>query len=108
MLTTFDDDENVFEGIRAGALGYLLEAASGEELAAAVRTVARGGALIESSVARRVMAEFARLSSPSQGETKRLNDPLSERELEILKLLAQGLAKFLNLPFSQCPNLLIP
>jgi DNA-binding NarL/FixJ family response regulator len=92
ILTTFDDDEYVFEGIRAGALGYLLKAASGEELAAAVRTVANGGALIEPSVARRVMAEFARLSHPSQRETEKLLDPLSDRELDVLKLLAQGLA----------------
>lgn len=90
ILTTFDDDEYVFEGIRAGALGYLLKAASGEELAAAIRTVAKGGALIEPSVARRVMAEFARLSHPSERTQEKLLDPLSEREIEVLKLLAQG------------------
>jgi DNA-binding NarL/FixJ family response regulator len=90
ILTTFDDDEYVFEGIRAGALGYLLKAASGEELATAIRTVAKGGALIEPSVARRVMAEFARLSHPSEQTQAKLLDPLSEREIEILKLLAQG------------------
>jgi DNA-binding NarL/FixJ family response regulator len=92
ILTTFDDDEYVFEGIRAGALGYLLKAASGEELAAAIRTVAKGGALIEPSVARRVMAEFARLSHPSAQTQEKLIDPLSEREIEVLKLLAQGFA----------------
>lgn len=90
ILTTFDDDEYVFEGIRAGALGYLLKAASGEELATAIRTVAKGGALIEPSVARRVMAEFARLSHPSERAQERLLDPLSEREIDVLKLLAQG------------------
>jgi len=62
ILTTFDDDANVFEGLRAGALGYLLKDVSGADLAAAVRTVAGGGALIEPSVARRVFAEFARLA----------------------------------------------
>jgi DNA-binding NarL/FixJ family response regulator len=92
ILTTFDDDEYVFEGIRAGAMGYLLKAVSAEELSAAIRTVAKGGALIEPSVARRVMAEFARLSHPSEQAQEKLLDPLSERELEVLKLLAQGFA----------------
>ncbi|MCB0130569.1 MAG: response regulator transcription factor [Caldilineaceae bacterium] len=92
ILTTFDDDEYVFEGVRAGALGYMLKAASGEELADAVRTVAAGGGLIEPSVARRVMAEFARISRPSQERVESLLEPLSDRELDILKLLALGLA----------------
>jgi DNA-binding NarL/FixJ family response regulator len=92
ILTTFDDDEYVFEGIRAGALGYLLKAASAEELAAAIRTVAKGGALIEPSVVRRVMAEFARLSHPSEATQTKLLEPLSEREIEVLKFLAQGFA----------------
>ena len=92
ILTTFDDDEYVFEGVRAGALGYMLKAASGEELADAVRTVAAGGALIEPSVARRVMAEFARISRPSPERVETLLEPLSEREVDILKLLALGLA----------------
>ena len=61
ILTTFDDDANVFEGLRAGAVGYLLEGTfSGQELADAVRTVYKGGALIEPTVAKRVMVEFAR------------------------------------------------
>src|SRR5262245_59380684 len=51
ILTTFDDDANVFEGLRAGALGYLLKDVSGADLAHAIRTVMRGGALIEPSVA---------------------------------------------------------
>ncbi|MEZ4634435.1 MAG: response regulator transcription factor [Caldilineaceae bacterium] len=92
ILTTFDDDEYVFEGVRAGALGYMLKAASGEELADAVRTVAAGGGLIEPSVARRVMAEFARISRPSQERVESLLEPLSDRELDIHKLLALGLA----------------
>lgn len=89
ILTTFDDDEYVFEGIRAGALGYLLKAASGGEVAEAVRTVHRGGALIEPSVARKVMAEFARTPHPT-GDASKLVEPLSEREQEILHLLADG------------------
>jgi len=92
ILTTFDDDEYVFEGIRAGALGYLLKALSGEELADAIRTVAEGGALIEPSVARKVMAEFARTSHPSAQTAEKLIEPLSEREVDVLRLLANGLS----------------
>lgn len=92
ILTTFDDDEYVFDGIRAGALGYLLKALSGEELAEAIRTVAAGGALIEPSVARKVMAEFARTSHPAPDAGEKLVDPLSEREIDVLRLLAHGLS----------------
>jgi len=89
ILTTFDDDEYVFEGLRAGALGYLLKDVSGSDLANAIRTVASGGALIEPSVARKVVAEFARLT-PTSSTLKNLADPLSAREIEILKVLARG------------------
>jgi len=91
ILTTFDDDEYVFEGLRAGARGYLLKDVSGHDLADAVRTVADGGALIEPSVARRVVAEFARMAPPSRPPDQGLAEPLSERESEILQLVAQGL-----------------
>ncbi len=89
ILTTFDDDEYVFEGLRAGALGYLLKDVSGAELAEAIRTVAAGGALIEPSVARKVLAEFARLPDlpPAAAQAD-----LTEREREILALIAQGLS----------------
>ncbi len=90
ILTTFDDDANVFEALRAGALGYLLKDASGQELASAVRTVMAGGALIEPSVARKVFAEFARLAPAAK--PAELPEPLSEREREILRLLADGLS----------------
>jgi DNA-binding NarL/FixJ family response regulator len=92
ILTTFDDDEYVFEGLRAGALGYLLKDVSGHDLAEAVRTVARGGALIQPSVARKVLAQFARIAPPSRPPDSGLTEPLSDREREILKLLAQGLS----------------
>jgi DNA-binding NarL/FixJ family response regulator len=91
ILTTFDDDEYVFEGLRAGARGYLLKDVSGHDLAQAVRTVAAGGALIEPSVARKVVAEFARMAPPSRQPDDGLAEPLSEREREILQLVAQGL-----------------
>jgi len=92
ILTTFDDDEYVFEGLRAGALGYLLKDVSGTDLAQAIRTVAGGGALIEPSVAQKVLAEFARLAPPVRAPEAGLPEPLSEREREILELLAQGLS----------------
>jgi len=92
ILTTFDDDEYIFEGLRAGAQGYLLKDVSGHDLAEAVRTVAAGGALIEPSVARKVVAEFARLAPPARTVESGLAEPLSNREREILRLLARGLS----------------
>ncbi len=91
ILTTFDEDEYVFEGLRAGALGYLLKAISSEELAAAIRTVYSGAALIDPQVTRKVVEEFARLAQTARSLEAGQPEPLSERELEILKLLARGL-----------------
>lgn len=91
ILTTFDDDEYVFEGLRAGAAGYLLKDVSIQELAEAIRAVMAGGVLIEPSVARKVVAEFARLAAPAARPAPALDEPLSERELEILRLLARGM-----------------
>lgn len=93
ILTTFDDDAYVFDGLRVGALGYLLKDVSADELAAAVRTVAEGGALIDPSVTRKVVAEFNRLqggrkSSRIDGQT--LVEELSRREIEVLRLIAGG------------------
>jgi DNA-binding NarL/FixJ family response regulator len=91
ILTTFDDNEYVFEGLRAGALGYLLKDVSGDELADAIRKVAAGGSMIEPSVARKVVAEFARLAPATPEAKEDLIEPLSEREIEIIKLVSQGL-----------------
>jgi len=91
ILTTFDDDEFVFEGLRAGALGYLLKDVSADELADAVRTVAAGDALIDPSVTRKVMAEFTRLAATRSQPQSVLPEPLTDREVEILQLLADGL-----------------
>lgn len=92
ILTTFDEDEYIFEGLRAGAMGYLLKAVSGEELAAAIRTVASGNAQIDPSVTRKVVAEFARLAEPAREPDAGFPEPLTERETDILKLLARGLS----------------
>jgi DNA-binding NarL/FixJ family response regulator len=91
ILTTFDEDEYIFEGLRAGACGYLLKALSGAELAAAIRTVHGGAALLDPAVTAKVMAEFARLAPPARTIDAGLADPLTDREREILTLVAQGL-----------------
>jgi DNA-binding NarL/FixJ family response regulator len=95
ILTTFDDDAYVFDGLRAGALGYLIQDVSGHELAEAVPKVAAAGALIEPSLASKVLAAIARLAppnhpAPTRPALDRLPEPLSEREQGILRLLASG------------------
>ena len=90
VLTTFDDDEMVFDGLRAGAVGYLLKDAPSEKLAEAIRVAARGETFLQPSVAAKVVAEFARLTKKAVVPPVSLVDPLSERELEILRLIAQG------------------
>jgi DNA-binding NarL/FixJ family response regulator len=92
ILTTFDDESIIFEGLRAGALGYLLKDVSGEELAAAIREVYRGGALIQPSVARKVLAEFSRLPAAPVASVVSPGETLTDRETEILKLVARGLS----------------
>jgi len=90
VLTTFDDDELVFDGLRAGAVGYLLKDAPSEKLAEAIRVAARGETFLQPSVAAKVVAEFARLSRKTVTTTNPVIEPLSEREIEILRLIAQG------------------
>lgn len=92
ILTTFDDEAYVFDGLRAGAQGYLLKDLSGDELATAIRTVMAGGALIEPSVARKVFAEFARLAPAARPLEAGLAEPLTEREREVLRGVAEGLS----------------
>jgi len=101
ILTTFEDDETVFDGLRAGARGYLLKDVSSEEMAGAVRKVAAGEALIQSRLTRKVLAEFSRLASSPPGrrpssrpatDAQSLPAPLTERELEVLQALARGLS----------------
>jgi DNA-binding NarL/FixJ family response regulator len=90
VLTTFDDDEMVFDGLRAGAVGYLLKDAPSEKLAEAIRVAARGETFLQPSVAAKVVAEFARLTRAPVRNTDSVIEPLSERELEIIRLIAQG------------------
>lgn len=90
VLTTFDDDEHVFDGLRAGAVGYLLKDVSSEKLVEAIRATARGDSFLQPSVAARVVAEFARMNSTAPRANDALAEPLSERELEILQIVATG------------------
>lgn len=91
VLTTFDDDESVFDGLRAGAVGYLLKDVTSEKLGDAIRAAARGEYFMLPSITSKVMAEFARLSRPVP-KVEKLIDPLSDRELEILQLVATGIS----------------
>jgi len=92
VLTTFDDDEYIFEGLAAGARGYLLKDAEYEELSQAIRTVARGEALLQPQITSRVLKEFGRLAGLAGNRPKAqpLAEPLTERELEVLRLMASG------------------
>ncbi len=95
ILTTFDDDEYIFEGLKAGARGYFLKDISSEEMAEAVRTVAAGGALIQPSITRKVLSEFSRLAAnPVSGISSqhKLEEPLTDREMDVLLVLAEGLS----------------
>jgi DNA-binding NarL/FixJ family response regulator len=93
ILTTFDDDEYIFEGLRAGAVGYLLKDVPSEQLALAIRAAARGEAFIHPLVTRKVVAELTRLTEREHVRREQpLVDPLSPREMEVLGLLAEGLS----------------
>ncbi|MER0483627.1 response regulator transcription factor [Streptomyces sp. Edi2] len=91
MLTTFDLDEYVYEALRAGASGFLLKDSSAHELAAAVRTIATGGALLAPTVTKRLIEEFSKRGAPRAPRRDRVAD-LTERETEVLRLIAQGLS----------------
>lgn len=91
VLTTFEEDEEIFDAMRAGALGYLLKACSAEKLCEALRAAAKGTSVLEPSIAARMMAELNRLTvREGKRPAPTLSDPLSERELGVLKLLADG------------------
>lgn len=89
MLTTFDDDEYVFEGLRAGAVGYLLKDSSAQRLVEAIQTAARGETFLQPSIAAKVVRELTRQTA-SPISPQPLIEPLTAREIEILRLMAQG------------------
>ena len=90
ILTTFDDDEAVFDGLRAGAAGYLLKDVSSEKLFEAIYTTARGESFLQPSIASKVLAEFSRLPKTVNVAVDLIEIPLSKREMEILKLISTG------------------
>jgi DNA-binding NarL/FixJ family response regulator len=92
ILTTFDLDEYVYEALRAGASGFLLKDASAEELAHAVRVVASGDALLAPNITKRLIAEFSRMTAAPRAPLKDRVGHLTERETEVLSLIAQGLS----------------
>ncbi|MFG2293449.1 response regulator [Streptomyces sp. NPDC048603] len=91
VLTTFDLDEYVYEALRAGASGFLLKDASADQLAEAVRVVAAGEALLSPNITKRLITEFSRLGAPRAPTKERIGE-LTERETEVLALIAQGLS----------------
>ncbi len=91
MLTTFDTDEYVYSALRAGASGFLLKDAPGDQLVAAVRSVAGDNALIDPSITRRLIQQFVRASRPRRDEPSQLV-ALTPREREVLRLVARGLS----------------
>jgi DNA-binding NarL/FixJ family response regulator len=91
VLTTFDLDEYVYRAMKAGASGFLLKDAKREQLAAAVRTIADGESLLAPAITRRLIEDFCRRPPPTAGLPDAASH-LSERELDVLRLLARGLS----------------
>jgi DNA-binding NarL/FixJ family response regulator len=89
ILTTFDNDEYVYEAMRAGASGFLLKSVRPRQLPDAIRTVAEGESLLAPSITRRLVEDFVRVPPPSAGTPPALAE-LTERELDVLRLIARG------------------
>ncbi|MGK5531726.1 response regulator [Streptomyces sp. URMC 129] len=92
VLTTFDLDEYVYQALRAGASGFLLKDASARQLADGVRVVAAGEALLAPTVTKRLITEFSRRDHLPQPPARERIGELTERETQVLALIAQGLA----------------
>jgi two-component system NarL family response regulator len=92
MLTVSDEEEDLYEAIKAGAAGYLLKEISIEEVASAIRAVVAGQSLISPSMAAKLLTEFNTLAKRAEERSAVPTPRLTERELEVLKLVAQGLS----------------
>lgn len=91
ILTTFEQDDYIFGGLRAGASGFLLKRTRPEELLAAVHTIAAGDSLLSPSITRRVIDRMAQQPTPELADQAKL-DELTPREREVLELIARGLS----------------
>lgn len=89
VLTSFATDDKVFPAIKAGALGYLIKDTGPDELLSAIRQVQRGEASLHPTIAQKLLAEVAQ---PEKRPSLPTTDPLTEREMDVLKLLARGLS----------------
>ena len=89
ILTTFDLDEYVFEGLKAGASGFVLKDDSPEQLIAAIRTVAAGEALLSPTITKRVIEKFVHISRPTPPKEF---EELSERERDVFRMMVRGLS----------------
>jgi len=89
-LTTFDDDDSVFDALRAGAVGYLLKDVGSEQLVEAIRIAHRGESFLQPSITSKVVAELGRLSRTGPTVDGRAIASLSTREIEVLRLVARG------------------
>lgn len=93
MLTMSDEESDLYEAVKAGANGYLLKDVPGEEIAAGIKAVHHGDSLISPSMASKLLAEFAQMSKKSPDRPTSVGAPrLTERELEVLRLVARGMA----------------
>ena len=89
ILTTFDDDEYVYEGLKSGALGYILKDSSIEKLSESIKVIYQGGALIEPSITKKILSELSKIEKV-QKQKEELIEELGAREKEILSLIAKG------------------
>ena len=89
VLTTFGEDDVLWGALEAGAAGFVLKDSSAEDLIAAARAVAGGGAWFDQAVAPRVLAQYRRLVAPAAREVARIDD-LTDREHDVLRLMARG------------------
>jgi len=92
VLTTFDDDESVFAALRAGACGYITKDAGADQIAAAIHSVAAGGAALDPSVQARLLDSFGQVPIPAPRDEDGLPHGLTTREAEVLSLIAAGLS----------------